>query len=319
MGPVAESLRISEILYHPADTDDPNSEYIELTNIGSQAINLNLVRFTKGMDYTFPAFVLPAGGYCLLVKDITAFEARYGANLPVVGQFVGSLSNAGERIELVDAAGTIIQSFEYKDGWFELTDGIGFSLTVRNPQTAGGSALDNKSGWRPSSQAGGTPGSDDPSILPEPGAVVINELLANSAGGGSDWIELYNMTNAAIDVGGWFLSDDANDLTKYQIAAGTVIPAGEYLVFYEDMQFGNENAPGCRTSFGLSKDGETVYLHSGSDGVLTGYSEEASFGVSEPGVSLGRSPDGAGSGDLVALQEPTAGRENAAPLANPGN
>ena len=38
VGPVAQSLRISEIMYHPAETgnpDDPNTEFIELTNIGS--------------------------------------------------------------------------------------------------------------------------------------------------------------------------------------------------------------------------------------------------------------------------------------------
>jgi hypothetical protein len=53
VGPVAESLRISEIMYHPAE--DPNAEFVELTNIGTQTINLNLVQFTRGIDYTFPA------------------------------------------------------------------------------------------------------------------------------------------------------------------------------------------------------------------------------------------------------------------------
>jgi hypothetical protein len=164
VGPVAESLRISEIMYHPLNTgnpDDPNTEYLELTNIGAASINLNLVRFTNGVDYTFPSFELPAGGYCLVVKDPAAFEARYGSQLPVVGQYAGSLSNAGERLEMVDAAGTIIESFEYNDNWFDLTDGLGFSLTVKDPQTAEVSHLGDKSLWRPSAQAGGSPGSDD--------------------------------------------------------------------------------------------------------------------------------------------------------------
>ena len=90
---------ISEIMYHPLDTgnpDDPNTEYIELTNIADQSINLNMVRFTKGIDYTFPSFDLPAGGYCLVVKDLAAFQAKYGSKLPVVGQYTGSLDNAGE-------------------------------------------------------------------------------------------------------------------------------------------------------------------------------------------------------------------------------
>jgi len=46
VGPVAENLRITEIMYHPqslAGLDDPNEEFIELTNIGAETINLNLV------------------------------------------------------------------------------------------------------------------------------------------------------------------------------------------------------------------------------------------------------------------------------------
>ena len=245
VGPVAESLRISEMMYHPAQ--DPNAEFIELTNVGDEAINLNLVRFTQGIEYLFVETQdfasLPPGGYCLLVKDIPAFEARYGQKLPVVGQYAGSLNNGGERIELLDAAGGIIESFQFKDGWFDLTDGLGFSLTVRDPQVA--AHLNDKSSWRPSAFAGGSPGTDDDGQVPELGSVVINELLANSAGAGPDWIELYNPTDQAIDLSGWYLSDDANDLTRYRIAEGTSIPAGGYLVFYEDQHFGDPNDPGC--------------------------------------------------------------------------
>jgi len=314
VGPVAQSLRISEIMYHPAETGDPadpNTEYIELTNLGTQAIDLNLVRFTKGIDYTFPSVSLPAGGYCLLVKDIAAFEAKYGTKLPVVGQYAGTLSNAGERIELVDALGGVIESFEYSDKWFDLTDGIGFSLTVRDPHAVD---FGSRDAWRPSAYSGGSPGESDEGLVPEPGSIVINELLANSLGSGPDWIELFNTTDQAIDIGGWFLSDDSNDLTKYRIAAGTSLPAGGYLVLFEDEQFGNAADPGCQTPFGLSKDGETVYLHSGLDGGLTGYSEQQEFGTAEPGVTWGRSPNSTGSYDFVPLQEPTPGRANAGRL-----
>jgi len=320
VGPVAESLRISEIMYHPLDTgspSDPNTEYLELTNTGSQTINLNLVRFSDGVRYTFPSFDLPVGGYCLIVRDVAAFQARYGAHLPVVGQYAGSLNNAGERIELVDALGQMIQSFEYNDNWFDITDGLGFSLTVRDPQVAAASNLDGKGLWRPSAHVNGSPGTDDSGQVPELGSVVINELLANSAGGEPDWIELHNTTAQAISIGGWFLSDDANDLTKYQIAAGTSIPAGGYLVFSEDKHFGSQSDPGSKKTFGLSKNGETVYLHSGSQGALTGYSEQEKFDASEAGVSLGRWQKSTGSYNFVALKEPTPGQANAAPVVGP--
>jgi hypothetical protein len=320
VGPMAQSLRISELMYHPLNSgnpNDPNAEFVELTNIANQSINLNLVRFTDGIDYTFPSFDLPAGGYCLIVKNIAAFQAKYGSKLPVVGQYTGSLSNAGEHVELVDAAGTIIQSFTYDDHWFKITDGLGFSLTVTDPKTTDANSLNDQSTWRPSAFVGGSPGSDDRGQVPELGAVVINELLANSQGIGPDWIELCNTTNQAIDIGDWFLSDDANDLTKYKIAAGTSIPAGGYLVFYQDKHFGNEADPGCKTAFGLSKDGETVYLHSGSNGVLTGYSQQEKFDASEVGVSLGRYPKSTGSDNFVALSAPTPGKANAVPAVGP--
>ena len=164
VGPVAESLRISEIMYHPADTgnpNDPNTEYIELTNIGARAINLNLARFTNGVDFTLGNHELAPGGYCLVVRDIAAFEARYSSGLPVVGQYAGNLSNAGERIELQDAAGNVIHNFKFQDDWYDATDGRGFSLTLKDPRTTDPNSLANKSAWRPSARTGGSPGSND--------------------------------------------------------------------------------------------------------------------------------------------------------------
>ena len=99
VGPVAEGLRVSELMYHPLDAgnpNDPNTEFLELTNIAGQSINLNLVQFTDGIDYTFPSFELPAGGHCLVVKDLAAFEAgtapacRWSGNTPAVSTTPGN-------------------------------------------------------------------------------------------------------------------------------------------------------------------------------------------------------------------------------------
>ena len=106
-----------------------------------EPINLNLVRFTQGIEYLFVETQdfasLPAGRLLPAGQGLASFEARYGKKLPVVGQYAGSLNNGGERIELLDAAGGIIQSFEYKDSWFDQTDGMGFSLTILDPQADG--------------------------------------------------------------------------------------------------------------------------------------------------------------------------------------
>jgi len=63
--------------------------------------------------------------------------------------------------------------------------------------------------------------------------------------------------------------------------------------------------------------GETVYLHSGADGALTGYSEQESFDASDAGVSLGRHLKSTGTYNFVALSAPTPGAENAAPQVGP--
>jgi hypothetical protein len=161
VGPVAESLRISELMYHPADTgdpEDPNTEYVELLNIGAETINLNLVAFTAGVDFTFGAVELAPGDRTLLVRDLAAFETRYGPGLPVSGQYAGSLSNAGERIELRDAAGQVIHDFAYRDDWYDTTDGDGFSLTVIDPANTAPTAWSNEATWGPSPDPGGSPG-----------------------------------------------------------------------------------------------------------------------------------------------------------------
>lgn len=165
VGSVAESLRISELMYHPADSGRPtdsNAEYIELTNIGVEAINLSRVQFTTGIDFVFPDVVLNPQDYVLVVKDLDAFNAAYeGTDVDIVGIYAGSLSNSGERLALVDARGQEIQRVEYKDKWYELTDGVGFSLTLVDPTDPRVTDASAKDLWRSSLVPGGSPGWDD--------------------------------------------------------------------------------------------------------------------------------------------------------------
>ncbi len=313
VGPVAENLRITEIMYHVAN---PDEEYVEVTNIGPEAINLNCVQFTKGIAFTFPSMWLAAGDYAVVVRNRAAFEARYGTGVTIAGEFEGALDNKGEQIALADAVGTIIHDFTFEDNWYDITDGAGFSLTIRDA-TAPLSAWGDKDGWRPSAAIGGSPGYDDSGIIPLPGAVVINEVLAHSHGEAPDWIELHNTTASPINIGGWFLSDSNNNLTKYEIPEGVSIAAGGYVVFYEDQHFNNPAAPGCHSPFALSENGETVYLTSGQGGVITGYIEEEDFGASETDVSFGRYAKSTGTFNFVPMSAKTPGYANAYPKVGP--
>jgi hypothetical protein len=315
IGRMVENLRISEIMYNPAD---PNTEYVELTNIGTESINLNLVKFTNGIDFTFPNMELASNEYVVVVQDREAFETRYSTVFNIAGEYSGKLNNAGERIVLQDAVGQTILDFDYKDGWRSITDGEGFSLTVIDPVNTDLYGWNEKDSWRASAYLAGSPGEDDSGIIPEPGSVVINEVLAHSHADAADWIELHNTTNTAIDIGGWFLSDSSSNLDKYRIAPGTIIAPGGYIVFYEDQHFNNPSAPGSNQPFALSENGERLYLSSAESGLLTGYRQVEDFGGSETGVSFGRYyKTSTGNYNFVPMSENTPGSENAYPKVGP--
>ncbi len=159
VGPVSENLRITEIMYHPQN--DPNEEFVELTNIGNETINLNLVSFINGIDFTFPSLELAPGEYVVVVQDTAAFQAQYGMDITIAGQYTGRLNNAGEKNELVDAVGRTILEFSYKDGWYSTTDGDGFSLTIINPANPDPNSWDDKDSWRASAYTDGSPGWDE--------------------------------------------------------------------------------------------------------------------------------------------------------------
>jgi len=155
VGPVKENLRITEIMYNP---QDPNTEFIELKNIGQDAINLNGVRFSDGISFTFPAIDLAPESHILVVEDAAVFETQYGSALPVAGQYEGALSNKGESIRLLDALDLIIHDFAYDDRWYKSTDGDGYSLVLVWAASSDPTQWGDQTLWRPSLALNGSPG-----------------------------------------------------------------------------------------------------------------------------------------------------------------
>lgn len=158
----AANLVISEIHYNPAGVDD--AEFIELMNTSALTIDLSNVRFTVGLDFTFPAgSTLAAGARVVLVRDAAAFSAVHGGAVNVGGVFAGltNLDNGGELLTLLAANGATIASFTYDDDapWPNDADGNGPSLTLINP--AAHPDYTNPLHWRASSIPIGTPGTTD--------------------------------------------------------------------------------------------------------------------------------------------------------------
>ncbi|MHC4440019.1 MAG: lamin tail domain-containing protein, partial [Planctomycetota bacterium] len=156
--PVSENLRVTELMYHPKTAD---TEFIELQNIGVDAIELTKVRFTDGVDFSFPSVTLAPGEVLVVVENEAAFAAKYpGFSGIIAGQYSGRLSNGGETIELRDATDAVIQTFAYQDNWYPSTDGDGYSLTIVDPVADPGQ-WNQPDGWLPSSSKGGSPGEGD--------------------------------------------------------------------------------------------------------------------------------------------------------------
>jgi hypothetical protein len=158
-----KALRISEIMYHPADPGTglypEDLEYIELLNIGDSDVSLQGVRFTQGIDFDLPNRTLGAGACVVVAKspDALALVTDF-TGVTVLGPYQGRLSNGSERIKLEDRGSNTILDFTYQDDWHAATDGGGYSLEVIDPVNTPPQEYHKKSRWQASGMLGGSPG-----------------------------------------------------------------------------------------------------------------------------------------------------------------
>jgi len=308
------SLALTEINYHPlpaGSVDGDDFEFLEFKNTGTGALDLGGLVFTSGITFTFPAgTVLAPGEFFVLARNTTRFQSRYG--FAPDGVFAaGGLNNSGEALTLVHSTGGIVLSVTYSDTipWPPAADGLGFTAvpatTACNP--------DNGRNWRASAAVHGSPAADDPAVaIP---AIVVNEALTRSTAPLVDTVELFNPTATAVDLGGWWLTDDPKTPQKYRIPGGTVIAAGGYAVF-DETQF--NPTPGSAPSFALGSTGDEVYLFSGDgSGQITGYSHGFDFAAGENGVSFGRYLNSVGDEHFPRQTQRTFPGANAGPLVGP--
>ena len=130
--------------------------------------------------------------------------------------------------------------------------------------------------------------------LPVVSGLVINEIMASNTisvadqdGEYDDWVELYNGNSFSLNLNGYYLSDNENDLTKWSFS-NVSIPANDYLIVWCDTA-GNTQS-GLHTTYRLSSDQEEVYLTS-----PTGVIVDAVHYVNMPeDVGYARVPNGTG-------------------------
>jgi fibronectin type 3 domain-containing protein len=194
---IVDSLRVTELNYNPSPAppdslfDTQDFEFIELKNFGTQTLNLENVQFTNGITFTFGNVTLAPGQVGVVVRNIAAFQSRYGTGAYILGTYGDNgtnFSNGDEKVTLVDPFNQAIADFGYSDSWYVDTDGNGATLEVVNP--ASGPDLGKSVNWRASTVADGTPGVEDSPVITAPASLIavpsINQVALHWVDNASD-------------------------------------------------------------------------------------------------------------------------------------
>lgn len=127
--------------------------------------------------------------------------------------------------------------------------------------------------------------------------VVINEVESDAPNKGNDWVEIANIGSEAVDLSGWYLTDDKGEERKTEgqttpLAERTVLEPGAFLVLEKTVNF----------DFGLGK-ADTAILYDGNGKQVDSYAY-----TSVAAGTWSRQADGS-----FADAEATPGKINAAP------
>lgn len=137
--------------------------------------------------------------------------------------------------------------------------------------------------------------------------VVINEVMpvnsstaADQDGEYDDWIELYNLSSATVNLSGFYLSDSKKNPTKWKFPEGTnILPKG-YLIIWADE---DTLETGLHASFKLSSSGEDVVFSTPGNVVI----DKLAFPAQSLQLTWSRVPNGTGN---FEWKSPTFNRSN---------
>ncbi len=155
-------------------------------------------------------------------------------------------------------------------------------------------------------------------IFPAFPQLYINEFMArnktglkDNKGKFSDWIEIYNAGNMAVDLAGYYLTDTIGNPGKSMIEKGhsdsTTIKSHGFLVLYAD---GKPDNGILHLAFKLKKTGEQVALYK-KEGQKYVVIDEVTYKEQFKDVSYGRVPDGASKFVFIQTSSPGSSNNNA--------
>lgn len=268
-------LEISEVMVeNTATLPDENGDFFswaEITNHSNLAIDLSTLSLTDDPDrydrYRFPDSVLKAGE-----SVIVFFAGNAAEDKPYHAPF--SLKDGKESLYLFSSPRKVVSSLSIpespSDRSYGYRNGEAVWFAVSTP------GQPNSSIYSPTLL-----GLDDAMF----GGVLINEVCTVSRASDTtypcDWIELYNTTDATIDLSGYRLTEDPH--TEGFIFGDVSLKPHEYLVIYCD----KDNiavTDVLHARFSLNRNGDDLYLIT-PDGVTT---DSFSTGKQRYGISSGR-------------------------------
>ncbi|MCP4216341.1 MAG: MBL fold metallo-hydrolase [bacterium] len=303
---VAGDVLFSEVLYDTPGTDSIE-EWVEIYNNSSSTVDLTGWTITdnngSGSVYTIPSgYTMVPGSYFTIAADSNGFNAIYGYDADLYGT-IPAFNNGGDALLLKDGTGTLKDTVAWEGG---ASGGIpsGWGSTSQPTASTGNSIVratvtpdtDTYSDWSTAS-ANGNPQTQAQSGPPSSQyKVVFSELLYDTPGTDSieEWIELYNNTDAEVDLAGWVITDNNGSGSSYTIPSGYTIQPGTYFTIAV-------NSGGFNALYGFDADlyGSIAGLNNTGDAlILKDASDLVADMVAWEGGAGAGIPDGWGSTSL---------------------
>ena len=292
------SVIIHEVMADPKGlTDLPETEYIELYNKVDQSIDLSNWILNYGTTpIVLTGIVIPAHGWTVLYRSGREIEVGNGQACPL-DKFPSALANTGKELSLYDANGQLMDQYTYpkakpacsweydEEGWHLSSDPRGGTPGEANSETEENEEDPDEAPDEPEEEINPEPEIPE-AQQPQPGDIIINELLPKPFVDGSEYIELYNRSEQELSLKDVCISTRKTDgslNTRYPLEAyPQTLQAGDYLLLTKSIE-GVENFYSLPASLNWLECKLPVLSNTGSTVVL--YREEGEIIIDEVSYS----------------------------------
>lgn len=292
------SVIIHEVMADPKGlTALPETEYIELYNKVDQSIDLSNWILNYGTTpIALTGVVIPAHGWVVLYRSGREIELGSGQACPL-DKFPSALANTGKELSLYDANGQLMDQYTYpkakpacswefdEEGWHLSSDPRGGTPGEANSEAEENEEDPDETPDEPEEETNPEPEIPE-AQQPQPGDIIINELLPEPFVDGSEYIELYNRSEQELSLKDVCISTRKSDgslNTRYPLEAyPQTLQAGDYLLLTKSIE-GVENFYSLPASLNWLECKLPVLSNTGSTVVL--YREEGEIIIDEVSYS----------------------------------